>query len=309
MAIPTEFGYRFFKDLIQSNLDKKSNFLIVTLPGFGTTFYLKHLLSVFPQTKLISQPDCHLGQLNILDFDLYLKPENIIQIDKYFKNSTPIQNFGVVINAPYLLDQPIYSSAYFPKHVYQTHYFPVLDEAETIKVIKRVNPKVAQDQHHDIYLQSGGIGQLVKSFSLGSQSPMLEQLAKIIQQTNADILTKLAILDPQGQIISQVLKEKLSELKLPINIAIAPDLSFSEDGQLSSNKLTKIESQIILEAITSRGFISKEKISDLKWGINIYESYSDQAISQAMKRINMKLQLYRFKSVSRTGYQILKNDS
>ena len=269
----------------------------------------KHLVANNQDIALITSSNQALNKINILDFDLYLDQGQIKIIDNIFKTAAPDQKFLLVINSPAFINSQTYKTSYVCQHVYQTRYFKTMDAKDTALVAQRINSDLNPAQIGQIYQLSGGIGQLVKILSsdpsLLTQNiinyPTLIAITREYLKTPDQIKTLLGLDVPGG-----LLKHTAAELVVPIEIEILPDLMIKEEGIIGHQALTKTEADILREAIISGGFISKEKISDIKWGQNSYDSFSDQAINQTIKRINMKLQHHRFKAKPRLGYTLIR---
>ena len=81
MTVTQESGYIFLQSLADEIQKTQVNFALVALPGFGVTFYTKHLVANNQDIALITSSNQALNKINILDFDLYLDQGQIKIID------------------------------------------------------------------------------------------------------------------------------------------------------------------------------------------------------------------------------------
>jgi hypothetical protein len=300
---------------IDNSLTTKSNLLIVTLPGLGAT----HLF----QNYLNNHPDCNINYLNSAN-QLISDKYNFLDLDleqviNYFQQSTTQQKFAVVVNQPYLLDSSVYIESTLPKRFHKIFYLGAYNLADTVKFIEFTNPKINQQDSEKIYKLSSGIPRLTKFFCVNPElitqdikeiisNPLLENILNptilAISKTNQDLLTKLNI-DLHNPLISHYLNKTTS----PLNIKINFDLTFVENNVLNPNPINKIESQILNYLIQNNGSITREKIAELKWGQDSYDSFSDLAITKTMRRLRHKLKVYSLKPVPKTGYVITRKNA
>ena len=298
-----------------------SNCAVVTIPGFGISYFLQKFLEKNKESgfSYITNSNQNLSKFNILDLDFDKNKDSLKTADAYFRKATLEQKFAVVINTPALLHSSIYESSFLTSHVYSTFYFKTRDLNDTGSFAREINKDLSDKEIEKIYNLTGGIASLVKYFAINNEEigrdidQLLEnssflkiiiQTVNTISETNNKELTQLG-LKVSDRFVSEILEKyfKMHTIVFKPQILINKDLSFEENGRLSKEKLTKIESQV-LEYILENKIIEREKISEYKWGEGKYDKFSDQAINKTIQRINDKLQNYRFVSISKLGYKL-----
>ena len=96
------------------------------------------------------------------------------------------------------------------------------------------------------------------------------------------------------------------DMGLSEGIEIDFDLSIREDGQMSKEKLTEVEARILREMMQNEGKMTKDKVSEIKWGKAEFDEFSDQAINKTMRRINEKMTVYKITTIPKVGFVIEK---
>ena len=180
--------------------------------------------------------------------------------------------------------------------------------------------KVSNDEIEQILNLSGGISSIVK-YLLANQeligNPVqglvnnqefiksIHLTIEMIRKSRISYLEKLGILENR-EFKSKMIQKYFENQNINlVDVLIGKDLSFEENGLLNSERLLKLEKEIIEFTIENNGIISKEDIADIKWEKDSYDSYSDDAIVKTMLRLNKKLQRYKFISVPTLGYQLI----
>ncbi len=309
---------------LENSYKKNSNLLIVTVPGIGTSHFIKKFIEGDTSGKFqhIKDDSSELKEFNILDLNFEKNHEAFQLATQYFKKAKLSQKFALVVNTPSILKTDSYLQSNLANHIYNTYYFKTLGK-NIIKVISKLTGmNLSLDQEAKIYSYSGGLSHLTKSLIINSDllnksvaelidepviiNPLLPTI-RVISQCNTEVLNKLEI--TQNSIfISEILKTyfSLHPINLPPQIVVNKDLSFTEDGIPSEHKLIKIEKQIIEMASKDDGVILKEKIADLKWGDGSYDDFSDQAIGKTMQRLGRKLKKHQLIILPKVGYKIVK---
>lgn len=285
----------------------KSNLLIVSLPGLAIEYYLKKIKEL--------EPD--------LSFDIYNQPNLdfkswVMSVDDLILSAPVEKKYIFVLEDPSVLDSPAYLRSYTASHIHKVIYFPAEPDSQMPEIISDMNPTLNKKQITEIVKLSGGISSIAKylsiNYPLTSQSIdeiinnddfrlTIQLLINNIQNSSPAHLEKLSIIK-NGEFRSKIIHTFFSNLKSKFSLSINPDLTFTEKQKPSVESFTKIEAEIVNRALTNQGLITREEISDIKWGRGSYEKFSDQAINKTMQRINQKLSIYTFTSISSIGYKL-----
>lgn len=305
-------------------LKKNSNLLIVTLPGFGISYFLKKLIEKNAKLNLsyISEIGDRLTTYNILDLN-FDKNKDVLKIaDNYFKLANLKQKFALVINTPQILETSKYKDSYLSSHIYKTYYFRAREEKDSNIFATEINPALKMSEVKQIYQLTGGVGNIIKFFAINEHKinldtktlledkdllKILEPTVEQVEKSSEDVLVKLNIMK-DGNFVGGLLREYFKRLPRSekINIKLHPDLGFSEDGLTVSQRLTKVEFQILEFALQNGGIVSKEKVADYKWGIKSYNAYSDQAVGKTIQRLRKKILRYDIEVLPKFGYKIVR---
>lgn len=283
------------------------NLAVVSIPGMGASRLLKKYAQTDSSVKYIRKNDEELEDFSILDLGMDLNKEALGWVEEYFHRAKPNQNLVVAVNTPYIFQSSEYKQSYFRNHIYKAHWLRVLNFEETKKVLDTLGTEVNEKSTKLIFEESGGLPQLIKYEVIGDRSlieAVVEPIWRVILKcTNVD-LEKLGVME-NGQIKSKLLIDnKVSGDEFEI-IKIEFDLSFFEDGELNQDKLTSMEAEILKLMLLNTGQITREEVSNLKWGDGKYDDFSDQAINKAMRRLSAKLKKYEIKTIPKVGYKIV----
>lgn len=313
--------YQEFKSIMDKNIDQKGNGLIITLPGFGASYFIKYYLQENPgRAVYIDSSGQNLGDYSVLDFsesgsDIWLK-----MAEEYFKKASLQQKLTVVISDPAFLESENYKKSWLPAHLYSEFYLRARDEADTEIFTKEINPKLDMDQGRKIFEWSGGIARIVKYLAfnpeelnkemgeLVANSRLRDLVLPIVtaaQKCNLKTRVTLGILEGEkfkSEILNSLWQSAATNMGLKIEVR--PDLSVWEDGEQMPDKATKKEADILAVAINGEGIITKDKISEIKWGNGEYEKFSDQAVGKTIQRLNKKLRKYKFEAIIGVGYRL-----
>lgn len=315
---------QIYKDLEQKIVNCASigtNIIILTTPDTGASHLSKLVVSNNPKiVKYIDKDHEELSNYNLLNLNFYSDPNAISIANKYFKTAKQSQKFALLINNPSFIDTNQFHKSFVAGHIYDTSYLGVRTKDDTYLMISELNPSLTKDLKEKIYELSGGIARLIKFFSLNTEKlswtldnlmadkPLLIALrasVEIIQNVKKEELQKFGYVE-NNKIVSVVLDHyfKLNPIILKADISINKDLTFSENGVKSDQKLTKIESDV-LNLLIHDEVVKREQISDLKWGEGSYDKYSDQAINKTVERINKKIKFHKVVSVPKVGYKLI----
>ena len=314
--------YLEFATALDSAIEKGANLLIVCVPGMSVTYFLKKFLERKKDSKIkyISASDERLEEFNVLDLNFDKNPDGLALAESYFKQATLRQKFALVINTPQLLDSQEFQNSYVASHITSIYQFHTLD-LEMVKIFaEELHTKLPANSLQNVLTLTGGIGRLVK-FIVINKDLLNLPLAELIQREDL----KLALL-PSANVISQCDQEILKRLGIKtgdsftsqilakyfetnptterISIRVNPDLTFYEQTNLSKNRLNKTEAQILKFMVENQGVVTKEKISEIKWGEGEYDKFSDQAIGKTMQRLGKKLVRYKLEVIPSVGYKL-----
>jgi len=310
--------YQKLKVLLDKHRRMNSNLVVLTMPGLGGShFFKKYQEENKKEVVYIDNEDQEMGFFNLLNFSLDRQPQQLCFIEKYLKDSGLKNKFAILIHNPALTKTKNYKDSLFSNHIYEYYYLGARSFEDTKVLIKEINSSLANSDIEKIYQLSGGIAQITKylainwksypDFNQTEISNILDPLVRVIHENDNDDLLKLGIINQDNQFVSQLLKDKLT-INQEFNIVINFDLSFTEEGIKGKESFSQIESQIIEKMKQNQGNITKEEVSDIKWGDGKYDDYSDQAINKTMRRINEKLSLHTITTVPKIGFILKKNE-
>lgn len=309
---------------LDKSFEKRINSIVVTFPGLGYSHILKQY-SNKNKVNYIENVEDRSGSMNIIDIDLSHDENQILEIDSYFRKNrsiNPKNTFVFVLNSPSLIHKLVYQSSTIARHVYQTYYFATWEKIEIKDFINEQDIKVSNDALEKIYSLSGGIPRIVKFLIFNKDcinKPISEyaskiELLKLINPTLKIFSTsRISDLEKLGIFYNQNFKSKIVEyffdnggykLENFIDLEIFDDLSFSEKGSISDSRLTKFEKDFIGLLFSNNNVITRDKIAETKWGEESFDNFSDQAINQAVTRLNKKLKFYKIKSIPKVGYKM-----
>lgn len=314
MGIRDQKYYKELVEQIDESRKSKVNLLIVTLPGMGITRVLKEYQKEKNDREiaLIMDPSDKLLTYNLINFD-WNHQDTPNQITTIVKKADLEQRFVITVNYPGNMERLNKEDIYFLTHIYRRHYFGSWSFEDTKQMIKELKPQVDAKEIKEIYEKSGGIAQLIKVIISGAGEEeiglIISPLIEAIRETNKETLTKLGIIK-DGKLISNLLEKSMSQVNNNSpQIRANFDLSFEEDGRKNRERLTAAEKKIIEKTMTNNGQISKEEISDIKWGEGKYEKYSDQAIKKQVLRLGNKLTRYKFVAITGVGYKLVSSEN
>lgn len=302
MAIYQESIYKQIEKFILIASQKNSHLLIYSFSGAGASYLLKSFVKKHPHISYIDCEGKKLSSFSIIDTPLALA-------QSYYSQADLNQKLALVISR----GQDYHSSFgnEVRNHAYLSGVIGSRNLIDTQMLIKKIDPKISLATQKNIYALSGGIGKLAKFLTVNglSYDPLVSE--SIITEIRESLfgytpteLELLGVIDHSGVIKSQMLRsswQPISDFKLTLNF----DLSFEENGKKSIYTLTFSEKQILEKMLQNGGQITKEEISNLKWGGN-YDSFSDQAINKTMRRLNDKFSTLEIKTIPKLGFLLQK---
>jgi len=289
----------------------------------SVTFFINKLLEEDAEGiySVVNESGQKNGRFTFLDLDYSRQSKKALDLtDSYLSSASSQDKFMVVIDNPHILDTDSFKKSYLANHFYKIFYFKPLD-FDLIKMFAlNMKIKVSNDEIEQILNLSGGISSIVK-YLLANQeligNPVqglvnnqefiksIHLTIEMIRKSRISYLEKLGILENR-EFKSKMIQKYFENQNINlVDVLIGKDLSFEENGLLNSERLLKLEKEIIEFTIENNGIISKEDIADIKWEKDSYDSYSDDAIVKTMLRLNKKLQRYKFISVPTLGYQLI----
>ncbi len=319
MDVYSQRAYRELEEVLEKHRKMKSNLLVVTVPGVGTSHLLKAYVERCEKlgNRVAYISDYDYGgkweDLNIVDLG---KNFDLAKVEKMMMGAKLDQKMVLVISRPSLVKD----GSYLATHTYERFYVGVLDSRDAEALIDERGMVVDEKIKKRLYEVSGGIAKIYKYFLINSEkldwkidklvndeglARMVEEVVGVCRSTSEEILEKLGI-KKKGVFVSWLLSNWKGEGGRGINIQVDFDLGFSEDGKKSAARLTPEEKKIIEKMVSNAGRITKEEVSEIKWGEGRYDKFSDQAINKAMRRLGKKLQYYRVETVVRVGYKLIR---
>jgi hypothetical protein len=296
MDVRQQKSYQELRSAIDIAAGNKANLLIVTLPGTGMGRFLRE----YEAEKG--------GKLNveILNYDWEKTEEALKVIDEKMKTLAADKKIVLTINYPGLLEDKRLTGRSWWNHFYQRYYFGVRNEADGLMALDEIKPEIAKEEAKKIYGLSGGLAQIMKYLALNGSDAregleaVVNPIIKAILETNEEIRQKLGI-----KTGGTVLEEYLKGRDWPIKIDF--ELNIVENGQ-KGERLTPVEGKILTKMMNNEGKMTKEEVSDIKWGEGKYDEYSDQAVNKTMRRLSEKLGRLAIETVPKIGYLLRIKD-
>lgn len=311
MELQKQQAYSQLKKELDECRGLGTNLLIVTLPGTGMGRLVKEYCQDVGSEKvmLITDEEQTLGTYNLINFD-WADESTLHKVEKIFKKAAPDQKIAVTINYPTLLNDEKFKTSFFINHTYRKYYFGLRSEEDTVLMCNEINNKLSKVDIKKIYKVSGGLAQLVKYLAVNGADcidgveVILEPVVKAVVGVSSEVLIKLGVKKDDvwvGDLLRAHYKTS-GAIQIKINF----DLSFEEEGKLNDQKLTKSEKQLLEKFIVNNGKLTKEEVSDIKWGEGKYDEFSDQAINKQLRRLSEKLSVYTIQTISKVGFIIKK---
>jgi hypothetical protein len=316
-------GYQEFEKELDEARKLGSNLLILTMPGLGTTHYARAYAEKRKGVKVVVvNQNEELDDFSILCLDFNNNSEALQTAESYFTKIGNNQKIVLVINDLTVIESKKYQESYLSTHFYRSYWAGVMNSEDVEVMAKGINSNLGKNEIEIIYQLSGGVASLVKYLAvikdLGSYKlerlikddnlrRLLNSMLKAMLKTDIGKLAKLGLIEGD-RFKSELLEWGRENRKLGRRweIVVGAELKIKENGKESGYSLTAVEREIIERMLSQDGFISKEEISDIKWGEGKYEKYSDQAIKKTMQRIEGKLTQHQIEAVRGVGYIISK---
>ncbi len=294
-------NYLEIKKWVDQAVKNKYSIGIVALDGFGVSFMLKALVKKNNKIKYLSKNDLELAEFNIIDLDL--DDDNIKTINDLFRKADIDQKFCVVIQKPYLLNNPDFKNNYFYSKIYKFFYLKVYNANDCKFLCENLQIKLNDSVFNEIYEKSFGVGKLFKYLAVNWPDYEGEKWEEVKKEVFAEAgKCDLNQLERMGLSKPEIGLSKKENFDIEIDF----DLSFWEKSRQAKEKLGKEERDILVYMIENNGQITREKVADFRWGEGKYDEFSDQAINQAMRRLDKKLNLYKIRTIPKVGY-VLEN--
>ncbi len=276
----------------------QSHILVYSFVGSGASYLFKSLAS--RDNKLTYINDIHqtLGDYSLLDLSL---ADSLALIDK----ASLHQKCAILVNNGLDFHSPLLEK--YKTHFYLSTPLSCRNLNDTIIFAKEINPNLTDADIKKIYKISEGVGKIIKYLSVNQSiitgpddtlTAIVKDVISSLRGYSSKEIKNLGITLPLASIGSP-----------PFTIDINFDLSFSEEGAKSAKLLTPSESKILQKILDNQGQISKEEVSDIKWGENKYDEFSDQAINKTIRRLNSKLVKHSIKTIPKVGFILEKNAS
>ncbi|MFA5894387.1 MAG: helix-turn-helix domain-containing protein [Candidatus Shapirobacteria bacterium] len=288
-----------------------TNLLIITLPGTGMGRMIKEYGVDVGESKavVITDETSELGSYNLINFD-WADTNTLNKVEKIFKKAKTDQKIAITINYPTLLNDDNLLKSFFINHTYRKYYFGLRSEEDSSRLCREINSELSKEEISNIYNLSGGLAQLIKYLVVNGTEKkdgaeiILAPVVRAVVGVSEEVLQKLGIWNKEGW-RGELLKAYNKTVK-GIDIQINFDLSFEEDGKLNKQKLTKSEKQLLEKFMVNNGKLTKEEVSDIKWGEGKYDEFSDQAINKQLRRLSEKLSIYTIQTIPKVGFIIKK---
>lgn len=281
--------YQQLKEEIDKARGQGYNLMVVSVPGMGGSYLLRKYASENSEVTYINKPAEVLGKFNLIDLAMDLEAGLGKVADDFGRSLGMDQKMVLLVNTPYWLDSNEYQESYLSGHIYKMFWLKTVSQSEL---------------GEEMYQLSGGLPQLVKYLKAGGDREamrgIVEPILRVISKCSDKDLEKLGIKN-NGVLVSQILRDYQPTESGGIKINF--DLSVVEDGTVGE-KLTVVEAEVLRKMLGQEGQISKEEVSDIKWGEGKYDQFSDQAINKTMRRLNDKLKKYEVETIPKVGFRL-----
>lgn len=291
------------------------NGIVVTFPGCG----FSHRAEVYAKNKkdvaMILKEGEPLLSFNIIILSFISNGLSIKVVDDYLKMATSEQKIIVAIDDVSFLESESFKTSYLAGHVYDFLWFGAFDENEMMGVAKDMGD--FEGDLTSLYKLSGGISRLVKYLCKRSENRDLKDLVtdpglQSICRPMLEVIKKSSLVDlerleiaKRGEVKSMILRKLQKEMGMVINIKVGKDLALLEDG-VTGEKLARVEKEILEKMLELDGYLSREKVAEIKWGKEDFSDFSDQAINKTMRRLSSKMKKYKIETIWKTGYKLVK---
>lgn len=322
MDIKETEQFRHYEEFILENIRLKASSIIVSIPGFGVSYFTDNLIEKHPDMNIrrITSIDDELGNFNILDFDFDKNEYAIKDADSCFKLGKSQKQMAVVINTPHIIHTQEFKESFFASRIYKSYHFKVFEHQPAELFARFINPNLSDEQINRIYDLTGGIARLMKYFAINLEKMdepienlivdetfiyLLSPTTAAISNCEDSVIRELGLKHEDGTYVSSIVREyfKIRPNENSEAIKINKDLTFAEEGEEGTSPLIKTEKDI-LQHLLSEGVITREKVADFKWGDGSYDNFSDQAINKTIQRLNKKLKKHKISAIPKVGYKL-----
>jgi hypothetical protein len=274
----------------------QSHILVYSFTGSGSSYLFKALSNNDNKLTYINSVDQPLGDYSLLDLPLS-DAFTIIQKAAINQKCAILINNGLDFHSS-LLEK-------LKSHLYLSFPICCRSLSDSALLAREINPNISDKNIDEIYKKSQGIGKIIKHLVINPDSISASD-------TTLSVIVSEVLSSLRGYSLDEI---KAFGISFPLfgqnskeySIFINFDLSFTENENLSPQKLTPIESKILQKIISNQGQISKSEVSDIKWGENKYDEFSDQAINKSIRRLNSKLTQHTIKTIPKIGFILEKN--
>lgn len=315
MKVEKQASYQRLETWLDKQKSLGMNGIVVTFPGCGFSHRAEVYVKGRKEVAVILKEGETLLNFNIIILSFISNGLSIKVVDDYLRMAATDQKIIVVIDDASFLDSEQFKNSYLASHVYDYLWFGAFDESETMVMAEDVGGSGSSVAN--LHNLSGGISRLVKYLCLRSENRELKELIsdpglqsicrpmlEVIKKSSMANLERLKIVK-RGELKSMILRKLQKELGLVINIKIGKDLTLFEDG-MASEKLARVEKEILNTMLEMDGYLSREKVAEIKWGKEDFSDFSDQAINKTMRRLSSKMRIYKIETIWKTGYKLVK---
>lgn len=315
MDVFRQTNYLALSQVLNQSQQQNSHLLITSFAGSGASYLLKSYCQKHPTITYLDKPDQPMTRFNIYDSDTSNFDPWFAGLNYYLQSCSLDQKLAILIPDSRIFRQKQFITSDAITHLYHRYHLGAYSINDLKIFLHEINPKLSASDIKTISQLSGGIAKISKYLAINwPYSPDDPQLRSILKATldaiffyNSSTLESLG-LSAKGHFASQLLTDYLQNNHLsPCDIVLSDGLNFSENNQLNPNRLTFTEKNILSQLISNQGFLSKEQISDIKWGQGKYDKFSDQAIHKSIRRLNRKLQKHQIQTLPKTGFQLARH--
>lgn len=316
--------YQDVRREIEKNSSLGINALVLTFPGYSVSRYFKKIAESgeIPNLKYINRRGESLEKYNLIDVDFATDADAMAIVEEYLKMASLDQKFTVLINAPWILDTYKFGNSYLGSHHYSVYRYTRPD-IETLKLFaKTLGVHLTENDLKKVYKMAGGVGRLSKllltSDGLFKKSPeevlkvegvekMIKPLVEAYGRVGKEVLTEYGVVE-NNIFTSSLVAEyvKIHPLSERFEIKIDKSLDLYENGEKAST-LGRFETMLLEYMVENGGVITKDKISEIKWGDGEYAAFSDDAIKKTMLRLGDKMKKHKLSAIHGYGYKLIKN--
>lgn len=322
MDFYSHIQYKVFESDVLKAIKGNYNILINCILAADAEFFIKKFLDKHKKDKIgyITHNTEDTKSFNFLNLDLN-RTESLGHIDSYISKSGVKERFAVVVNNVGILNTESFAKSVLSKRYYTSIYIKNMDFDRAKILASDSSIKLNDSIIREILVKTGGIAILTKYFVLNSDNlglgydelikdnvfkNMLWFICEQIAACSQNHLEEFGI-KANGKFTGEIIQEYFERNKFVANfdLSINKDGYFNEFGTLNENLFLKVERNLVLKSIENKGMVTKEEISDIKWGKDSYDEYSDQAIKKTIQRINKKLSKHIFIAIPTIGYKLV----